>query len=74
MLYIFTDYRNEADSFSSMLLLTKNMKCIRQFKIHIQISFQATGLFLPGLAEKSWQESEKLAKKDSFNNFIQNTA
>jgi hypothetical protein len=30
--------------------------CLRHFKIHIQISFPATGLFLPGPAENSWQE------------------
>jgi hypothetical protein len=37
--------------------------CLHQFKIHIKISFPATGFFLPGLAENSWQ--------DSFNNFLQ---
>jgi hypothetical protein len=43
--------RNEADSFSSMLQLTKNM--LKQFKFHIQISFPAAGLFLQGLPENS---------------------
>jgi hypothetical protein len=31
-------------------------------------------LYLPGLAEHSWQEEVILAKKDFFNNFLQNKA
>jgi hypothetical protein len=38
------------------------------------ISFPATGLFLPGLAENSCQEWTTLAKKESFNNFPLNLA
>jgi len=49
-----------------MLQLTKKLY---QFKIHILISFPATGLFLLGLAKNSCQEWTTLAKKDSFNNF-----
>ncbi len=48
--------------------------CLHQFRIHIYISFPATGLFLPGLAENSWQEFSARPGKYSFNKFLQNTA
>ncbi len=72
MLSIFTDLKMQQVHLAQCYNLQKI--CLHQFKIHIWISFPATGLFLPGLAENSCQELITLARKDSFNNFLQNTA
>jgi len=61
-------FRNEADSFRSLLQHTKNM-----FTPICKISFPATGLFLLCLAKNSYQEWTTIAKKETFNSFQLNT-
>jgi hypothetical protein len=46
---------------------------LQNLKFTFRFYFPAKlGLFLPGLAENSWQEKVILVKKDSYNNFLQN--
>ncbi len=59
-------FRNEADSFNSMLQLTKKY-VYTYFKFTWRFLFQQLGLFLLGLTQNSsCQEWTTLDKKDSF--------